>query len=374
MRVAVLGAPGARGLRVVRDLLERPDVAGVVLVGPDERDLSRLVGALDPRRVTAAPVPLTVEGIAEGLDAVDVAVGCMDGPPEAELTALEATMVAGVAYVTSCEDLATIRAMVAAGCARGSAGQPSVVGVSWSPGLSNLLVRAASERLDDVRSVRVAWYTSHPDEGLDGLDRLLLAWSGDAEVIEGGVRRSVAPGTSGEPVFFPEPVGWQRVHLVRGAEIATLPEALPGLEALRVEGGMGGSSVSTLAQMVARTEAPPAEGPLTVAAAGTTRRKLAVLTRGLALGLGPFGPRPTGWSGLRVDVGGRVGGSARVETYGVVDHLANLESGPLVTAALSIGQGDVVARGVLSPEAAFEPRRFLTLLAERGIRVARLER
>lgn len=373
MRVAVLGAPGVRGRRVVRDLLDRPDVASVTLVGSAERDLSRLVGALDPRRVAAAAVPLTVEGIAEAFGPSDVAVGCLEHSPEAELTALEAARVAGVPYATSCESASTIRAMLAAGWIP-PVQRPVVVGVSWSPGLSNVLVRAAAERLDAVDSVRVAWCTSRRDEGQDGIDRLLSGWDGEAEVIAGGMPETRRPGSQSDRVFFPEPVGWQRVHLVRGAEVATLPAFLPGLESLRVEGGMAGASASTLARLVARSPRTPESSGFPDDLASGPRRRMAVLARSVALGMGPLARPDSGWSGLRVDVAGLRGGSRQVEIYGVVDHLANLESVPLVEAALLLGRGGVARNAILAPEEALDPAPFLALLADRGLRVARLTR
>jgi hypothetical protein len=382
MHVAVLGAPGVRGRRVVRDLLERPQVTGVTLVGPQERDLSRLVGALDPRRVSAAPVPLTVEGIAGAFAAADVAVGALDletGPggsqTEAELTALEAALSAGIAYVTACEHPAILDRMLSPRYAGTQVGHPVIVGMSWTPGVSNLLVQAAAKRLDTVRSVRIAWCTSRYDEGADGLERLLTGWSGEAVAIRDGEAVTCSPGARPEDVFFPEPVGWQRVHTVRGAEVATLPGRFPGLDSMVVQGGMAGASASSLMQMVARSQAfsGPA-GAVGRSLRGTARRKLQVLTRGLALGLGPLAPPATGWSGLRVDVAGRRSGAQRTETFGIVDHLANLESGPLVVATLMAGQGESIGRGVVAPEAAFVAERFVAALAERGIRVAHLRR
>ncbi|HEU5003634.1 MAG TPA: hypothetical protein VFW71_12785 [Actinomycetota bacterium] len=375
MRVAVLGAASSRGLRVVRDFLERPDVSSVVIVGQDERDLARLLGPLDPRRVIAAPAVFTVEGIAGAIAGSNVAVACLEGNPEAEMTGAEAALSAGVPYVTACEDPDIVTAMLARRTTRPGGGSAVVAGMSWTPGLSNLLARAALERLEHVRSVRIAWCTSRNDEGSDGLERVLVGWSGVAEIMQDGTLTHHDPGAWAERVFFPEPVGWQRVHLVRGAEVHTLPQRYPGLDSLVVKGGMAGASTTALAHVVARASSgePDPVRPLPGASGGVTRLKLGTLTRGIASGLGPFSARPTGWSSLRVDATGRSGGATRVTTFGVVDHLANLEAGPLVVAALQLGAGQVPGAGVLAPEAAFEPLAFLRELGERGVRVARLE-
>jgi hypothetical protein len=61
-------------------------------------------------------------------------------------------------------------------------------------------------------------------------------------------------------------------------------------------------------------------------------------------------------------------------TQGVVDHLGNLETTPLVVAGLMVGSGEAAGKGVVAPEAAFEPGRFFSLLGDRGVRVARLQR
>jgi hypothetical protein len=136
---------------------------------------------------------------------------------------------------------------------------------------------------------------------------------------------------------------------------------------MSVEAGMDGSSAASLARAVTRTSRGPGAGR-------PVRPRLGALTRSAVAALGPSATRASGWSALRVDVAGRYAGRARTETYGMVDHLANLETAPLVVAGLLAGSGEVQAHGVAPPESAFEPARFLAGLAERGVRVARLER
>lgn len=369
MRVAVLGAPSQRGRRVVRDLLERPEVSGIVLVGPHERELARIVATLDPRRVEAATVPNTLEGLSQAFRGLDVALACLEGGGEPELTAFAAAVATGIPYVSSCEDPDTIGSML--GQQTNSEGLPGVAvpGMSWTPGLSNLLVRAASEQLDSIESIRIAWTVSRRDEGAN-FDRLLAAWSGDAEVIEAGERRHRPAGSRFKRCFFPEPVGWQRVSLARGAEVLTLPEYVGDVESLHIEAGMDGGSAVSLARAATRNSWAPRAGRRGRA----MRPSLGALTRSAAAALGPSGTRGSGWSALRVDVAGRYAGRARIETYGIVDHLGNLETAPLAVAGLLAACGEVQAHGVAPPESAFEPTGFLAMLAERGVRAARLER
>ena len=456
MQVAVLGATTARGRRVVRDLLERPETSGIVLIGTDSTDLGGVVTEVDQARVRAAPTPLTVAGISSALLGADVAVSCLApagldtdqaaarSQAQAEVTALQAARLARVPYVTACEDPETIRALFAlpagpalnripAGAnrpagfvassfpsadpeaaARAAAGIPPLVaGMSWTPGLSNLLVRMGAERFDRVQSVRVAWCTPRYDRGEDGLGRLVRASSGQAEVLEDGQRHLRHPGSSAENVFFPEPVGWQRVHVVPASEVDTLPPSLAGLESLVVKGGIGGVPAAALAKMMVRPprlpglEMPPSADPSAAqqprgpqqskgskGAPGPKGRRVGVqarfglLSRSVASGLAPSPPQATGWSALRVDVTGRSGGTTTTATYGIVDRLHNLESAPLLVACLMLGgsgggsggsnggtdDANPAGHGVVAPQAAFSPTRFLALLGERGVRVAILER
>lgn len=420
MQVAVLGATGGRGRRVVRDLLERAEVDRVVVVGVTGAELDATVVDAHRSRAVAAAVPLSVAGISSALDGIDVALCCLDAGADpvagarAELTAFEAARLAKVAYLTACEERDSIRAMLSQAPPAGG-GPPLVLGMSWSPGVSNLLVALGAEHFDQVEAVRIAWCTPRSDRGDSGIGRLVRTWAGEAEVIEAGDVRRRRPGSAGENVFFPEPVGWQRVHVVRGAEVDTLPTTLGRLESLTVKGGIG-APARALAQMVVRPpllarpeglleasgEAVPAEQlgrsaqvcmgtgqtPANPAATRTpddappgqggmrigVHARFGALTRGVASGLGPSRPRAAGWSSLRVDVTGHAGGRTRTATFGIVDRLANLESAPMLVAGLLAGTGELHGHGVVAPEVAFAPARFLAVLAERGVRVATLER
>ena len=288
MRVAVFGAASARGQRVVQDLLEQR-VAD---------EVSR------------------PEVVSPGMDGADVALACFDhragvtDPLTAELAALGAAQAAGIPFITACED----RQLVAMLLAEDAAAAPAVVGMSWTPGLSNLLAVAAADGMQRLHAVKVRWFQ---DPGPPG-----------------GIRARGLAGFRRARSFFPEPVGWQRLLAVPGAEIDTLAVSLPGAD-VSVQGGYPG-----------RLPAP----------------------------LG--GPPTTGWSALRVDVSGRASGAERTVTLGVVDNLAALQSATLVTACLLAGTRGLPggAKHPVGPEVAFSPSEFFAHLADRGVRVAHLER
>src|SRR5262249_45047379 len=145
-----------------------------------------------------------------------------------------------------------------------------------------------------------------------------------------------------------------------------LPETVGDVRSFHIEAGVDGASAASLARAAARMSRATGAGWPSLGA--VARSAAAVFTTSAA--------RASGWSALRVDVEGRDAGGGREETepYGIVDHLPNLETAPLIVAGLLAARGEVQARGVAPPESAFEPGRFLALLAERGVRAAHLER
>src|SRR5262249_12584431 len=153
-----------------------------------------------------------------------------------------------------------------------------------------------------IASIRIAWSLSWRDEGAD-LGRLLAAWSGDAEVIEAGQRVHCRAGSQPGRRFFPQPVGWQRVSLARGAEILTLPETVGDVRSFHIEAGVDGASAASLARAAARMSRATGAGWPSLGA--VARSAAAVFTTSAA--------RASGWSALRVDVEGRYAGREETE-------------------------------------------------------------
>ena len=103
-------------------------------------------------------------------------------------------------------------------------------------------------------------------------------------------------------------------------------------------------------------------------------RQFLGITGFAAKAFGGPGGAPQPWSALRVDVSGTYGGSPRTVTYGLADQLPNVLAAPLAVAALELMKSAPAQSGVVSPEAIFDPPRFFRALAERGVRLATLEK
>jgi hypothetical protein len=363
MRIAVLGAMGATGLRVARDLLERSDVTDALLLDSDPETLGRLSAQLGKRRARTAGLGLSVPPLAEALAGCDIAIGTLPRDLKLERTALRAAIHAGVPYLTACQSPEMVEALLSHDAEARNARIPIVVGAGWTSGVSNLLAVGAGGLLDRVLRVRVAWVVPPPGPQAAGLVAGgLQALSGKASVYREGRRERRQAGSERQKVFFPEPVGWAEVGLASSAEAITLPRRFDGVEEVVVKGGVTGRGLPRLGPRPSWGRRRPVLLP-------RPRGKKSLKPAG-------GGMRSIPWASVRVDVSGTVAEAHSRLTYGVVDEIGKLVSASLIGGALVLAgtHGREGAAGVGPLEAFIEPGPFFALLGEQGVRVARLER
>lgn len=287
MRVAVVGNDGARSRRVVRDLSES---------GFQTR-FSRTYEEAD--------------------DEIVISFG--DLGLEDEISLARAALRVGAMYLSAKESPEAVKRLF--GLSDEVAGSAVVVGCGWSTCLGGLLSRLAAEELDGDLDVTISWV--RPQSGDPGIRLITVLPTGEK--------------LQTEEVYFPEPLGWQKLRNFFGAETVTIPKSVPSVKNVRVRAGLTGSRGSR------------------------------VLGR---VGLGR-GNSFDSWSSVRVDV---CAGDSYTVSFAVLDQLLNLETSPLVAAAVMVSRGELAVEGVQSLDSAVDPGRFLSVLSERGLRVARLHR
>lgn len=284
---------------------------------------------------------------------------------EQEVDAASAAITAGVPYLSAAHDPQSVEALLALEEEARSADALVIAGVSWSPGVTSLLAKAAAEALDEVRKVRIAWVVSPAGPGgREAALRALRALFGYAVVFEDGAWHREQAGTRSEEVFFPEPAGWRTTRLCLGAEASTLPRWLPGVGEVVVKGGLTEAAVDRAARGLAR---------LAGLASPARRERLALVSAAALAAVARRGGARI-WSAARVDVDGSVEGRSRTLTYGFLDQIASLSSVPVVVVATMVVGGAIKGAGAFPVEAVIDPPSFFAALAERGMRVARLDR
>jgi lysine 6-dehydrogenase len=369
MRIAILGA-GVMGTATSR-LLARNEDVDLLVIDPDgdrARDLVKAVGHGEPVAVGVGDPDL-----AERLRGADALAACI--PYRWNLGAMEAALAGGVPYA----DLGglyhtTLRQLELDDRFR-AAGIPAVLGIGCCPGISNILARAAEDRLDEVRSIDIL------DGGLEETDTFAVPYSIDtildeftepAVVFEDGRLREVPAGSGAIRYRFPEPIGELEAFYTLHSEPATLPRTIEGVRDVRwrlalppkiadgfravVSLGLfsdepvetaSGSAVPREVLRVLAARVPPSDKPssdleILVVEAEGSRDGRPALFRGTAT----FRPTPEG-----------IGGGA----FGT--------SLPIAVAARWLAEGRVPA-GVHPPESALPADEFLGALENQGIEVS----
>jgi saccharopine dehydrogenase-like NADP-dependent oxidoreductase len=213
-RFIVLGGCGAIGRVVVRDLFE------------SHRHNQITVADYRPVQLIRSPRVRTVFADARKADlrGHNVVINCTQH--EFNLHVMRAALRDGVHYVDLGGLFYWTRRQLKLHRHFQRAGLTAILGMGCAPGITNVLTRAAVERLGGAKSVKIRVGTrdfnpapGFPYSAKTILEELTLtAW-----IVEGGKFKEVPPRTGWERVKFPKPVGWQWLVRTRHSEVATLP-------------------------------------------------------------------------------------------------------------------------------------------------------
>lgn len=144
---------------------------------------------------------------------------------------LDACIDAGCDYLDICDDAAVTAAMLERDDVAQAAGIRAVLGMGSSPGVTNVLVRAARDWLGEADEVSLSWVVDVSEVNAATFQRI---WRIFAPVDADGVRRPVPAWEELElrTVEFPEPLGERLVIGLPHPESITLPRFL-GIETVR---------------------------------------------------------------------------------------------------------------------------------------------
>jgi saccharopine dehydrogenase-like NADP-dependent oxidoreductase len=322
MRAVVYGL-GAIGTRAARQLASTPDVERVYVSDRRPGRVAEVVSSLGSKAVALDP----------GSEPADrsVAVLATDGP--SQVAEARELVRAGVHVVTTTDSVPDVRQLLDLGPEAEARGVSIAVGATFSPGLTCVLARLASDRLDTVDEIHVSRLgTAGPTcarQHHNALGGTAIDWR------DGGWQQRPA-GSGRELVWFPDPIGAADCYR------AELPDALLLVPAFR---GVG--------RVTARLAA--------------TRRdrltsRLPMLRR----------PHPeAGLGAVRVEVQGRDADGIRVEVLGAMDRPGVAGGAVAALAAVELASGRAGRLGAAGLAELVEPKAFLAELARRGVKAAR---
>ena len=227
-KFVVLGGVGAIGRVVVRDLFESHPRNHILIADYNAVGARAYAHTFHSRRVKAALADARNPGqLARAFRGRAVVVNCAQH--EFNLNVMRAALAAKVHYVDLGGLFCWTRKQLKLNGRFRRAGRTAILGAGCAPGITNVLTRAAVDRLERVESVRIRVggrdFNVRPADfffpysAKTIVEELTLApW-----VFERGTFREVKPRTGWERVNFPRPVGVQWTVGTRHSEVATIP-------------------------------------------------------------------------------------------------------------------------------------------------------
>jgi saccharopine dehydrogenase (NAD+, L-lysine-forming) len=231
--IAVLGA-GAMGSAAARLLGRHRDAFDLLVLDVDEaraREVAGLAGGIGRGLDARSGV------LAELLSEVRAVAACL--PYRLNLEVMEAALAARCHYADLGGLFHVTRRQWELHERFREAGVSAVMGIGSAPGLTNVLARRASRRLDDVASIDMV--DGSVDLAAGGgafgvpysVETILDEFTEPAMVFEDGELRQVPAGSGVVDWEFPEPVGVQPAMYTLHSEPATLPVTIPGVRDVR---------------------------------------------------------------------------------------------------------------------------------------------
>ncbi len=381
-RAIVLGGGGLTGRCTVRDLARRGSFSEIVV---GDLDLALAEAAARSAGPSARAVRVNVRDRAPLVELLRGATVCVNAVQYGfNLDVMAACLDARVPYLDFGGLFHMTRRQLAWDERFRSAGLLAIPGLGQVPGASNVLVRAATEDLEEVESIRIrdGWR-----DLTEGGPEVVFTWSPstflDEMVLPAQIWREGAyheePAMSGPEEFeFAAPVGRTRLFRTLHSEPATLPESLRTKHLAYCEWKEGGPGIELLRNLALLGLA--GDAPLDVDGHPVTPRAvlLALVKRHGLLGYPP-GVTIDDWEVLDIELRGRQKGEP-VTRHAQARfppkpewHLSATEYAVGVCGAIGaelIAEGKVPGHGVLPPERCIPVEPFRAALAERGVETA----
>jgi saccharopine dehydrogenase (NAD+, L-lysine-forming) len=358
------------GNAATRDLAQTSEFQQITIGDLDQAKAQSLADELGGGRVDAAAVNVTdVEGLTKLFSDYDIVLNCTSyafglGITHAAIAARKPLLDLGGLYNTPKQLALTDEAK--------AAGVTIVLGMGATPGVTNLMARAGSTRMDSVDSIHIHFATYRsiaPSPGL--LSTVLDEFSPSTKRFyhENGNLIECAPFEGEKLVTFDAPIGRIPAWFVPHSETHTLPRFIAGVKRVDVRGTWCPEIMHALKHY-------NEVGLLDIEKNEHGVAPKDIMTQ---IFLKKDWPVVPDWRFyVNVEVKGHRGPHAVTATYNL-SHPGSEQWGhsctgrvtgiPASIGAQMIAAGRALSPGVLGPEAAFEPWPFFAELAKREITV-----
>jgi len=377
----VLGGGGLTGRCAVWDLAES-GVFDKIRVADLDRGLADAAARKAPGHSTVTAHTVDVRDRSALVDLLRGARVCINAVQyNFNLDVMEGCLAAGVEYLDFGGLFHMTKKQLGLHERFRAAGLLAVPGMGQVPGVSNIMAAAASEDLVTVDSIMIrdGW-----KDFTQGAPSVVFTWSPStfldemvlpAMVWENGAYREMPAMSGGEEYEFPEPIGRTRLYRTLHSEPATFPDSFRAKGLRHCEWREGGPGIDVL-QLLA-TLGLGSDRPVEVRGHPVAPKEvlLALLKREKLLGY-PEGVQVEDREIVDIEVRGS-DRSGPVTRHAYAAFRSKPEWGVAATeiavgvcgsiAAILIGQGKALGKGVIPPELSMPPGPFREMLATRGV-------
>src|SRR2546425_8137116 len=228
MHIIVLGGAGAMGRIAVRTLSEYEDVDQVTIADYNEERAHEVAADLNSSKIQVKQIDVNdSERLSQLLHGSHVVLNAVEYIYN--LPVLEACIQEKVHYADLGGLFHMTRKLMDRSAAAEAAGITAIVGMGGTPGITNLLARAAVDKLDRVDSIRVqlgcsdATPSTAPLVAPYSIRTILDEFTKQAQIFQDGAWYPQQPLTGQEEMIFPLPVGRATAVYSLHSECATFP-------------------------------------------------------------------------------------------------------------------------------------------------------
>lgn len=365
MKVLVLGC-GEMGESAIHDLYDYGEFDEIII---GTRDLSKAFNVLNSCKggdSKTKAVKIHIENIDELeklMKGNDVVVNCIGPNYKYEVSIARAAIRAQVNLVDINDDYETTYQMLALHEEAMEAGVLVILGMGASPGVNNILVRAAANELDTVEKIHTAWVMSGADPGGLALSyHLLYSLSHEALTFQDSQMIKVQSFIDGkEKMLFPEPVGEMNVYHIGHPEPITLSRCFKGIQYADDKATFNPPFVNDLILELGKM-AREAAGPVRLGAAKIDAMDFAAAYLHQKCKSLKGIPKE---GALRVKVEGKKGNKPRSVLFSSSATIALGTGIPASIGAIMSARGEIEKRGVLPPEECINPHDFIYEIVNR---------
>jgi saccharopine dehydrogenase (NAD+, L-lysine-forming) len=278
---------------------------------------------------------------------------------------MKATIEAGVNYIDIMDDYDVTLAAFDLDEPAKKAGLSLCIGFGSMPGFTNVIVKYAADKLDEVDDISLYWlYTLNDTGGAGVIAHMFHALQGNVPQFLNGELVAVPAGSGVEEVEFLEPFGRCEVYYIGHPEPITIPRYIKGVKNVVNKAGVMPAWGNQLFRDLMQ-HGFVSEEPILVEGVPVAPQKFIAE---FMLNSPTFKEEVAEWRTEpgKTIVKGKKNGRPVTYIYESSGRMAPGTGIPASICAQMLGQGEITAKGVVAPEGCVDPRQFLTKFAEVG--------